>query len=290
MQQLGTLSVMDHTAQFCDGAYFTKNRFIEYIPGTLNVIISVPHGGYLSPKTIPNRRCPRDTRVTVKTKCDLYTIELALLLAKILTRETGRHPHVVINHLSRKKLDCNCDQPEATFGVPEAMEAWNDYHSFIDSAKQAIGGPGLFLDLHGHSHPESWVELGYTISKELLNSSQYTAADTSVHDLFRRLNATGQVEDIKQLICGPLSLGGLIEAVADMSIAVVPSPQNPSPDKGGYFRGGYNVLRHGSRFGGVIDAIQIESPVELRMPQGRSNYAEILGKSIATFLRLYYHN
>jgi hypothetical protein len=280
---------------------FSKNHYIEYQPGTLNVILSVPHGGSMRPRSIPNRedgdvddlllpvdQCSRGSKVRIKTKCDLYTVELALMLAEALQRHTGRRPHVIINHLHRQKLDCNCDQPEATLGVPEAIVAWNTYHNFIETAKQSIGGSGLFIDIHGHNHPEGWVELGYTISREELNSQQFSSANTSVRELFRRLNAKKQLTDIRQLIYGPLSLGGLIEAVAGFSIVTVPSPQQSSPGKCLYFAGGYNVKRHGSRFGGLIDAIQIESPLELRLPEAGANYAEMLGQALASFVRHFY--
>jgi hypothetical protein len=286
-----------------DGICFTKNHYIEYRPGTLNVILSVPHGGRLRPKTIPNRdfgsiindklvfdhRLAKDPLAAVKTKDDLFTIELTLALADALHEYTGRYPYVVINHLHRQKLDCNADEPEATFGVPEAVDAWNAYHEFINLAKLTMGNHGLFIDIHGHSHAERWIELGYTISREQLNTMLYTAADTSLHELFRRIHAKCQTVEIQQLICGPLSLGGLIEAISGFSTAVVPSPQHPKPGNGQYFKGGYNVMRHGSRFEGFVDAVQIESPLELRMPELRASYADCLGKAIAMFLQQYYY-
>jgi len=284
-----------------ESVFSAKNHYIEYQPGTLNVILSVPHGGVLRPKTIPNResgdvadmllsgdQCPKGSQSIIKTKSDLYTVELALLFADALQRHTSRRPHVIINHLHRQKLDCNCDQPEATFGVPEAVVAWNAYHNFIDTAKQAIDGPGLFIDIHGHGHAERWVELGYTISRKDLNSRQFTAANTSVRELFRRLSTKKQLTDIQQLIYGPLSLGGLMETVAGFSIVTVPSPQQSSPGNCQYFKGGYNVMRHGSRFGGVVDAIQIESPLELRLPEARADYADKLGRAVAVFMRHFY--
>jgi hypothetical protein len=285
-----------------DGIYFTKNRYVEYQPGTLNVILSVPHGGRLRPKTIPNRdfgsivdgrlvfdhRLVKDPQAAVKTKGDLFTIELALALADALQMQTGRRPHIIINHLHRQKLDCNCEEMEATFGVPEAVDAWNAYHDFIKIAKLDIAGHGLFIDIHGHCHTERWIELGYTISSEQLNSMLYTAADTSLRGLFHHIHAKCQTADIQQLICGPLSLGGLIAAVAGFSTAVVPSPQHPRPGKGQYFKGGYNVMHHGSRFGGSIDSVQIESPLELRQPEVRATYADSLGKAVAMFLQQYY--
>ena len=46
----------------------------------------------------------------------------------------------------------------------------------------------------------------------------------------------------------------------------MPSPRYNEPNRKNYFSGGYNVLRHGSKHSGVIDAIQIESPADKRLP------------------------
>ena len=43
----------------------------------------------------------------------------------------------------------------------------------------------------------------------------------------------------------------------------VPSPRQPSPGKDKYYRGGYITQNHGSSNGGVVDAIQLELPVDL---------------------------
>ncbi len=59
-----------------------------------------------------------------------------------------------------------------------------------------------------------------------------------------------------QLLRGPTSLGGLLEAEG---VAAVPSPAEPSPGSDEYFTGGYNTRRHGSIDDGeVVSGIQIE--------------------------------
>ena len=48
------------------------------------------------------------------------------------------------------------------------------FHRCINESKSAIeadndvGGTGLFLDIHGHGHPNVWAELGYEL--KLLHS------------------------------------------------------------------------------------------------------------------------
>jgi hypothetical protein len=287
---------MPRTIQYSD------NRHIEYRPGNSNLILLVAHGGRLRPKTIPNRdfgaiidgkvvfdhSYAKNPAIAVRTKSDLYTVELALAIADVFRNLTGLYPHVVICHLHRSKLDCNRSLAEATFGVPEAVAAWTAYHEFVRLAKRTISGSGLLIDIHGHSHPERWIEIGYALSAEQLNTEQYSASDTSIYTLYRRQQSKERSLCLKQLICGPLSFGGLIETIAGFDIVSVPSPQHPCPRSGCYFSGGYSITRHGSIDGGTIDAIQIESPLDLRLPDARVNYSNILGQAISMFMSIYY--
>jgi len=281
---------------------FSNHQYVEYRPGTLNVILTVPHGGQLKPKHLPNRdfgslvngrlvfdhKYPKDQSLTVRTKGDKFTKELATALSNVVEGKTGRRPHVIINHLHRLKFDSNCDRSEATFEVPEVVDAWLAYHNFIDLAKKDIGKPGLYLDIHGHSHSENWIELGYTVSGEKLNTGDYSASETSIHRLHEKLISKGHHISIQQLVSGPQSFGGMLSAINGYSDVVVPSPRHPGPGTGQYFSGGYNVVRHGSRTGGEIDGIQIESPIGQRMPAERVKYAEAVGCAIVEFLQLYY--
>jgi len=280
----------------------SENDYIEYRPGTLNVILTVPHGGQLKPKHLPNRdfgslvdgdlvfdhEYPKDPTVTVRTMGDKFTKELATALANVLERKTGHRPHLIINHLHRVKVDCNCDRGEATFEVPEVVDAWLAYHNFIELAKKDIGKPGLYFDIHGHSHSEDWVELGYLVSGKKLNAGNYKASETSISGLHEKLLNQGHHVSIQQLVSGPCSFGGLLSAIDSYSDLVVPSPKHLGPDIGQYFSGGYNVWRHGSLNGGDIDGIQIESPITRRMPMEREKYAEAVGCAIVEFLQLYY--
>ncbi|KAM5145672.1 uncharacterized protein ACMZJ9_013045 [Mantella aurantiaca] len=278
---------------------FGKNKYIEYQVGNLNIILTVPHGGSLTPSSIPSRdagcwdkatgtchyvhSCPTGTSKD-KTNCavttvkDLYTQEMASAVSKEICRLTsGYCPHVVINNLSRSKLDPNRDKDEAAFGVPEADEAWEEFMGFIRAAKSRMP-TGLLIDIHGHSHAEGWVELGYVISKTNLDSGKFKAADTSIYSLSRRrLDIT-----FDSLLRGSHSLGNLIED-QNANYVCVPSPSNPGPHGGNYFSGGYIVATHGSKISGEVDAIQIELPRWIRESVERSNFATVLAKAILSY-------
>ena len=62
---------------------------------------------------------------------------------------------------------------------------------------------------------------------------------------------------VAQVLRGKNSFGSLMDSLRFYS---VPSKKYPGPEGSRYFSGGYNTLRHGSRDGGMISAIQIEAP------------------------------
>src|SRR5437763_3043066 len=78
------------------------NSYTEYHQGTLPMGISVPHGGSLTPTSIPDRTCNNTTTVT-----DSYTISLAKQIDTSLFNLTGKHPHLIYCNLKRTKIDCN---------------------------------------------------------------------------------------------------------------------------------------------------------------------------------------
>ena len=168
-------------SQYTPGnTYFDANNYIEYLSGNLPIIISVPHGGYLEPNSIPDRNC--SGCVYVK---DSYTQELGRAIANAIYQKTSCYPNMIINLLHRKKLDANRSIETAADSNLIAEQAWYDFHSFIDSSKQSIitkYGAGLFIDLHGHSHTIQRVELGYLISKSELQLSDSILNDNYYQD------------------------------------------------------------------------------------------------------------
>lgn len=95
---------------------------VEEVPGQLPIVIAVPHGGALTPPTIPDRvagcydagsdTCTytHDCGTTDASECpvsvlkDTHTIAVAERMSDALFAATGRRPHLVINHVHRKKV------------------------------------------------------------------------------------------------------------------------------------------------------------------------------------------
>jgi hypothetical protein len=228
---------------------------VEYVPGELPVVISAPHGGDLMPEEIPDRSW--GTLVT-----DTYTRETLLAVRDAFVELSGRAPHVVISHLRRTKLDPNRELDEGAQGSPFAENAWREFHEFIEVAEESVigeFGAGLYLDLHGHGHPNDWVELGYRLGSSdlaqpdaVLNSPAFVAK-SSIRALAERVDLP-----FSGLLRGIGSFGGMLEA---QGIRAVPSPGDPSPGSEAYYSGGYNTRRHGSRAtGSLVDGIQLELP------------------------------
>lgn len=229
--------------------------FIDARAGSLPIIISAPHGGRLAPDSLADRSCPN-----CLIGPDTGTQEWARELVSALERRTGRAPFRVISLLARAKLDPNREIVEAADGDPHAEAAWEAYHGAIEEARRAVEarfGRGILVDLHGHGHAIARLELGVLLSSAQLATPASTldelTDDTSLRALAER---TGSLSN---LLRGPDAFGTLFE---NEGIPAVPSAGDPFPLPGHpYYTGGYITLRHGSRDGGTIDAIQIEAPL-----------------------------
>jgi len=270
-------------------SYFGDFNYIEYVAGSMPIILSAPHGGYLNPTDILDRDCTDCTYVM-----DANTQELVRAVAAALHARTGCYPHVVINRLHRRKLDANRDLPEAADGDPIAGQAWTEFQGYLDQAGEAVTsafGKGLYLDLHGHGHTVQRLELGYLLSKNelqlpdaTLNYGNYVN-ESSLRRL-ALLNADGT--DHAGLLRGEKSLGTLL---ADRGYPAVPSAADPFPgDAESYFDGGYNTGRHGSRGGGMIDGIQIEcNRTGVRDNTANLNrFADSLSVALLSYLEFHY--
>lgn len=269
---------------------YDSTGFVEYIPGNLPIIISIPHGGSLEPNNISDRDC--DIYTCSK---DLFTQEMGRSISDAFFDQTGCYPHMIINLLHRRKFDANRDIMEAADGNATVEQAWYSYHSFIDTAKEKITedyGRGLFLDLHGHSHNEQRIELGYLISKTEL---QLPNSDLDGQEYIDKSSIQSLVGDNllslthSQLLRGDHSFGTLLES---NQVAAVPSKSDPFPiGNEGYFRGGYNTERHGSANGGSIDAIQIECDQTIRFDaNNRERFAINLTSVTNQFIDLHYYD
>jgi N-formylglutamate amidohydrolase len=233
--------------------YAGHRDFVEYIPGTLPVVLTAPHGGTLVPSDLPDRAVGTLVR-------DAATDTLALLVAEALEAETGARPHLVRVHLHRRKLDANRDLSEGAQGDPDATRAWLEFHAWTEAAMEAVRAAharGLYVDLHGHGHEIQRLELGYLLSgSELaLPDSLLDAPDVAARSSLREVPAWSDIP-FHALIRGPASLGAWF---AEEGYPAVPSPGDPHPDGAPYFAGGYNTRRYGCSEGGTICGFQLEA-------------------------------
>jgi len=238
---------------------FGSNKYIEYQKGTLPIVISVPHGGNLSPLAIPDRTCNNPANVT-----DAYTIEVAHEINRALFELTGCYPYIVYCHLKRSKLDCNRNVADGACGNSDAVKAWNEFHGFIKTAQNTVSldyeNNLFFIDLHGHGNPIQRVELGYLLydyelelPDETLNTAKYLNF-SSVKNL--ALNNSNNYTHA-ELLRGSNSLGTML---ANKGFPAVPSSQIPFPGTTtNYYSGGYITATHTCyTSGNNVNGVQME--------------------------------
>ena len=278
--------VPEEVARYEPGrSYFGRNRYVEYIPGDMGMILSAAHGGALRPAEIPDRE--GGTHVT-----DTNTRELTLALRDALFELTGRTPHVIISHLARARLDPNREIVEAAEGSPYAEQAWREFQGWIETARRTVAenfASGLYLDIHGHGHAIDRLELGYLLGRDDLNltDAALDRAEVVSRTSIRMLGETSS-RPFSQLLRGETSLGGLLEAE---DVASVPSPADPSPGDAPYFRGGYNTREHGSlATGETVSGIQIEHHYRAvrDTDRNRRDYAARAARALRRFMLAHY--
>jgi len=260
-------------------AVFGSDKFTEYVPGDLPLVISSPHGGKLKPEAVANRT------YGVRSE-DSNTQDLARRIAAEVKKATGRQMPLIISHLHRSKLDPNREIKEAAQGDKTAEKVWGEYHAFIEEAlKAAVArhGKAFFIDLHGQSHADVRVELGYLHAAPdygkpaaEMNVPEFIKAGSLA--LIMKLNPD---LEYTALLHGPESLGSLLEA---RGFRATPSPRMPVPSEP-YYRGGYTVFRHVPE-NPKVAGLQVEANrVRLRdTPEGRQRFAEALVSALQVYL------
>ena len=262
-------------------------QYIEYIAGNMPLIISAPHGGTSLPSELPDR--------TVGTfDTDTSTDNLARAVRTAVFNRYGRYPHVIICDIDRQKIDCNREIIEGAQGNANTILAWNEYHTFIQIAKQAVissYGRGLLIDLHGQGHSIQRLEIGYNTDSGDLFKSTLTSSDrydSSIRELGERSRLT-----FDQLVRGDLSLGTLLQSrgypsvpsTTNINQGTVNGVYNP------YFTGGYTVEIYGSKGSnsGAINAIQIEcNYTGVRdSPSNRASFASALTDALDLYFPLH---
>lgn len=284
---------------------YDSQNYIKYEVGNIPVIIAAPHGGNLRPSGMPSRnygcwdavkrQCiwSHDCGRQDESKCqagiikDSYTAEIAKGIADELEAITRRRPHVVYNLLHRSRLDANRERDEATFGVSQAVQAYQAYGDFIQQAKDTFDDIGILFDIHGQTHTladgSEWTEIGYVLCRTKLNTGVFEASDASIKNL--GLRQCGRSEScFRALIRGSQSFGGFLE---QEGYQCVPSPSHPSPRSESYFTGGHTVKTYGSKCSGKVDAIQLEIPRYQRF-HNRENFSRAVARAINNFMNAQY--
>jgi len=285
--------------------YNMPQSSIDFYPGTMNIILSVPHDGDLQsnlPKR-PKGGCKKlnstskkcyyqnpclssdlkiDTKICrISHGRDLNTRLLALALRYELNQLFQLKPFVIINRLERSKVDMNRFIDEGTFVVKNNMHAWIRYHSYLKHAQELImnneyniHGKGLLFDLHSQEHKEGWVELGYMITSRQLSRKKYDLKSSSLSSYLTKL-----FHPI-ELISGNKSLGYFI---TKYKYSATPSPTFPAPPDQSYFEWGYTIEEYGRH--NNFSAIMIESPSkELTNLTKLYIYAKLLALAIHDYV------
>jgi hypothetical protein len=193
-------------------------------------------------------------------------------------------------------MDPNRELNESCFNFDqEAAVAYNDYHVMIEKYfcqnmmqsstenKKSSFKHGLLIDLHGQSHPEQWIELGYLLTSNDLNqklNDPKLIKKCSIRNLL-----SSSRFDIESLVRGEhVSLGAILQE--KFNYQAVPSPLFGTPNGSNYYSGGYITEKYSSskEFQKYrINAIQIELPSSLRKPDQLELHARKIAKCLFEF-------
>ena len=266
-------------------SYWDAAHYVEYVAGDLPIVLTVPHGGRLTPDALPKR-------TKGVSDMDANTQELAQALAEALSARTRGRVHVIFSHLHRSRLDPNREIKEAAGGNAGAEQAWRDFHAAIEGAIAAAvarHGFAFLIDLHGHAHAIPRLELGYVLNARQLNvdDAGFDASGVIDQSTLRDLHAA-RGGSAAVLLRGPRSLGTLL---AERGLRAVPSRLEPQPGENSFFSGGYIVAIHAAAPATTkVDGVQIECPRPgvRDTPANRARAARIMADSLLVFLGEHY--
>ena len=268
--------------------YFGHGKYIEYHSGTLPIILSASHGGWMEPTEIADR-------TQGVTAIDTNTYQLTKVIMDTLTARFGGKPHVILCLLKRLKLDVNREVIEAAEGNIYGERAWEEYHHYLDIAKELVTvnhGSGIVFDIHGHGeNPDGYYDLrtwlGYLIKgNELdLTDEELNTIDFKNKSSIKVL-ADSSSHSFINILRGETSFGSIMDS---LGYECVPSVNALGPAGSRYFSGGYITARHGSSEEGIISAIQIELPEpEIRdTEENWSRYASAFATAVSRYYELH---
>jgi len=261
-----------------------RNEYIQYIPGTLPLVLSAPHGGYKKPDEIKDR-------VDGTDHWDKLTIEATLAIQKSFYEMTGKYPYVILNRLQRIKLDPNRAIGIAAQGDSLAEIAYNEFHNFIETAEkdvEAKWGTGLYIDIHDHNHKTHMYELGYLLEGELLAFSDDDLDDPLFMEKSSLRNlAKNSTYKFSEILRGDVSFGAYL---GKYGYKTVPSPTIPSPGTEYFYSGGYNTRQHAAPTPN-FNGFQIELPWD-NIPDGELDVKQFsvdFMNAVIEFMKTHYN-
>jgi N-formylglutamate amidohydrolase len=125
---------------------YSKSSFLTFQKGTLPLVISVPHGGYNKPTSIPDRK--RNGSLLL---ADTYTKEIALEISRHIENYYNKKPYIVASNISRRKVDMNRSIDEGA-ETDRARAIWREYHKHLEGSIESVRKHykyGLVVDIHG---------------------------------------------------------------------------------------------------------------------------------------------
>lgn len=204
-------------------------------------------------------------------------------------------PYVIINNLKRTKLDANREINEAAQGNIFAERAFDEFHFYINSAREEIiskYSTGFLFDIHGHGvNPDGFYDMrtwiGYLLSADQLdNSDSYIDQNISIDNTSIYNIANSSTETLSEILRGPNSLGSFFE---NNLYTALPSSNSPSPEGMRYFSGGFNTFLYGKDRNFNFNAIQLEFPFpDLRdTPESRNSFASAFVNLVQKYIQIH---
>lgn len=270
---------------------FYENNWIEIIVGDMPLVISVPHGGFMKPESIPDRDCKGVGKGRFVKGVDGNTIETARAIQAAFQEKYNKTPYIVISNIARTKVDQNRDMDLAACYNVLGNRAWLNFHSGIDTALAAAVhefGQAVFIDLHGHGHKNQRLELGYALTsndlRKAYNSKESLESFSERSSMQNYLKEHSEA-DFKELLWGKNAFGTLIQ---NEGILAVPALQDiyPAEDEK-FFSGGFTVRRYTTPDYPNVFGWQVECNRRgIRdTEENRKKFAESFSKAMEQFMK-----
>lgn len=257
-----------------------NENHIQYLEGSLPIVISTPHGGSYSPNYISNRTNGVFDR-------DDYTKELTYEIIEEFFIQTKCYPHTVIVDLCRTKVDTNRQIIEAV-SCENSTTSYNSFHNFIKKSIKKVESKyqkGLYIDIHGQSHSHNAIEFGYLLTNDILRLDTNNMTSYKNNSSIKTISNFSNYSFCEQ-IKGEYSLGTLMSKKGFKSVPSKTMPYTLKDDE--YFEGAYNTKTYASTSGSGISSIQIEFPYYCReSKENRKETAKALVSSILEFMKVH---